>query len=99
MKGYKSNIRYEEFEKTDGFGTDMDGAAVRCRGPCIDVNKVYRKDKDGDTLLHVAIIILAEGLAFDFIDRTPWLAWLNIQNKLLHTPLHLAVLTVLTDWS
>ena len=89
----KDNIRYEEFETSDGFGTDMDGTAVRCRGPCIDVNKVYRKDNDGDTLLHIAIIILAEDLAFYFIDRTPWFTWLNIQNMLLQTPLHLAVLT------
>ena len=89
----KDNIRYEEFETSDGFGTDKNGTVCHCRASCIDVNKVYRKDKDGDTLLHIAIIILAEELAFYFIDRTPWFTWLNIQNKLLQTPLHLAVLT------
>ena len=71
----------------------MDARTVYCRVPCIDVNKVYRKDEDSDTLLHIAILILAEDLAFYFIDRTPWFTSLNIQNKLLQTPLHLAVLT------
>ena len=58
------------------------------------MNKVYEKDKDGNTLLHIAIIILAEDLASYFIlssyfiNRTPWLTWLNIQNKLFQTALH-----------
>ena len=89
----KDAIKFDEFETPAGLGTDIDGTVVYSRGPCIDVNRVYEKDKDGDTLLHISIIILAEDLASYFINRTPWLTWLNIQNKLLQTALHLAVLT------
>ena len=89
----KDTIRFDEFEALAGFATDMQGTVVHCRGPCIDVNKVYGQDKDGDTLLHIAIIILAVDLAFYFINRSPCFTWLDIQNKMLQTPLHLAVLT------
>ena len=89
----KDTIQFDKFETPAGFGTDIDGNVIHCRGTCTDVNKVYEKDKDGDTLLHIAIIILAEELASYFINRTPWLTWLNIQNKLFQTALHLAFLT------
>ncbi|XP_045213532.2 NF-kappa-B inhibitor alpha-like [Mercenaria mercenaria] len=46
-------------------------------------------DKDGDTILHVAIICYMNDNALTLIDKS----WLNIQNYLLQTPLHLAVLT------
>ncbi|XP_053378960.1 NF-kappa-B inhibitor alpha-like [Mercenaria mercenaria] len=48
-------------------------------------------DKDGDTSLHVAIICYMNDYAMALIDIDE--GWLNIQNCLLQTPLHLAVLT------
>ena len=87
-KMQKNIIRIDEMN-----ASDIDGTVTHSRGPCIDVNAVYRKDQDGDTLLHIAIISLAQYLVFDLINKTPCSTWLNIQNKLLQTPLHLAVLT------
>lgn len=89
----KDTITCGQFQETVSSGSDIDGTAVQCRGPCIDVNKVYKKDEDGDTLLHIAIIILAQDLAFYFIDRTPWYSWLDMRNNLSQTPLLVAVLT------
>ena len=89
----KDIIRFDEFETSADLCVDTDGSAVQCRGPCIDVKKVYKKDEDGDTLLHIALIILAPELALYFIDMSPWFTWLNVQNKLSQTPLHLATLT------
>ena len=85
--------RFDAFEVSAISCVDIDGSAVQCRGPCIDVRKVYKKDEDGDTLLHIALIILAPELAFYFIDLSPTFTWLNIQNKLSQSPLHLATLT------
>ena len=90
----QNQLRYGgEFEVSRGSCVDTDGSIVQCRGPCIDVKKVYKKDEDGDTLLHIALIILAPELALYFIDMSPWFTWLNIKNKLSQTALHLAVLT------
>lgn len=90
----KDMIRFDEFEShASNTRVDVYNAWVQCGGPCIDVQKVYRQDDDGDTLLHIALIILSPEIAFYFIDMTPHFSWLNIQNKLSQTPLHLAVLT------
>ena len=85
--------RYEKFEVSWQFCVAIDGTAAKCRRPCIDMNKVYRQDDDGDTLLHIAIIITEPDLVFYFIDFTASSDWLNIKNKLSQTPLHVAVLT------
>ena len=63
------------------------------RRPSVDVEKVFKQDEDGDTLLHIAVICLSTELAFYIIDNAPSFTWLNIHNKLFQTPLHLAVLT------
>ena len=89
----RDRIRFEEFEVSSRLCVDIDGTAAHCRGPCIDVGKVYKKDEDGDTLLHIALIILAPELVLYFIDLSPNFTWLNIKNKLSQTPLHLATLT------
>ena len=90
----RNRIRFDEFEDlTVASSVDTQGSAVRCRGPCINVNKVYRQDDDGDTLLNIALIILSPELALYFIDRTPHFSWLNIPNKLFQSALHVAVLT------
>ena len=90
----RDRIRFDEFEVSIATSSvDTHGYIVHCRGPCIDVQKVYRQDDDGDTLLNIALIILAPELALYFIDMTPHFSWLNIPNKLSQTPLHLAVLT------
>ena len=89
----KNAIQYDDFEAEANFGTDLHGSVVHCRGPCIDVNKVYAKDDDGDTLLHIALIVMTPELVQYFIDMSPHFTWLNIRNKISQTPLHLAVLT------
>ena len=85
--------RYDKFEVSWQFCVAIDGTAAKCRRPCIDMNKVYRQDDDGDTLLHIAIIITEPDLVFHLIDFTASSDWLNIKNKLSQTPLHVAVLT------
>ena len=86
-------IQFDDFKAEAKFGTDIHGSVVQCRGPYIDVNKVYAKDDDGDTLLHIALIIMTPELVQYLIDMTPHFTWLNIKNKISQTPLHLAVLT------
>ena len=63
------------------------------RSSYVWVEDIYRKDEDGDTLLHTALIIQDPELALYFIQMTPCFSWLNIKNKISQTPLHLAVLT------
>ena len=72
---------------------NSNGNNVASRGPSVDVKTVFKQDDDGDTLLHIAVTLLSLKLAFYIIDKTPCFSWLNIQNKLFQTPLHLAVLT------
>ncbi|GCC17828.1 NF-kappa-B inhibitor epsilon-like [Chiloscyllium punctatum] len=48
--------------------------------------------EEGDTFLHLCIIHEAEALALAFIDQSP-LEYLNWQNDLFQTPLHLAMYT------
>ena len=50
---------------------NLNGNNVAPRGPSVDVNTVFRQDEDGDTLLHVAMILLSLDLAFYIIDKTP----------------------------
>ena len=89
----KGNVQYCEFKTLNRDGIDINGSVVHCRGPCIDVSTIYKKDDDGDTLLHIALIALSPDLALYFIDMSPHFSWLNVTNKLSQTPLHLAVLT------
>ena len=89
----KDTMQCCEFDTINRYGIDINGSVVHCRGPCIDVNTIYQKDDDGDTLLHIALITLSPELAIYFIDMSPHFSWLNVTNKLLQTPLHLAVLT------
>lgn len=62
----------------------------------IDIDLTER-DEDGDTLTHVAIVNLNDEIAKVFIDLAEDAHCLNIQNFLLQTPLHLAVLTSQVD--
>jgi NF-kappa-B inhibitor alpha len=62
-------------------------------GSASDVQNIYQTDDDGDTLLHVAIIQLLADVALSFISMTPDCHHLNMANRLLQTPLHLAVIT------
>ncbi|XP_060579521.1 NF-kappa-B inhibitor cactus-like [Ruditapes philippinarum] len=59
----------------------------------IDASRIYLRDKDGDTLLHTAIILRDETLAMMFIGKAPSNTWLSFTNVLFQTPLHLSVLT------
>lgn len=55
--------------------------------------RIYGKDEDGDSLLHVAIIQSQVNLCMVFIQMAPSADWLDIYNNDLHqTPLHLAVI-------
>ncbi|XP_013396881.1 uncharacterized protein LOC106163749 [Lingula anatina] len=53
----------------------------------------FFQDEDGDTQLHIAIILCLEREASLFISWAPRYHYLNIANFLGQTPLHLAVLT------
>ena len=66
---------------------------ITSRRPSVDVTEVFKQDEDGDTLLHIAVICLSLELSMYIIDNTPNFTWLNVQNKLFQSPLHLAVLT------
>ncbi|XP_060579523.1 NF-kappa-B inhibitor alpha-like [Ruditapes philippinarum] len=59
----------------------------------IDASRIYLRDKDGDTLLHTAIILREVTLAMMFIGKAPSNTWLSFTNVLFQTPLHLSVLT------
>ena len=93
QKKEKCSIQHVHFELSNRTCIDMKGNRVWCRRPCIDVYKIYRQDEDGDTLLHIILIIPESELALYIIDHSPSSAWLNIKNKLSQTPLHIAVLT------
>lgn len=58
-----------------------------------DSERIYTRDKDGDTLLHTAIILREISLIMQFITKAPSHTWLSFKNLLFQTPLHLAVLT------
>lgn len=58
---------------------------------------LYQRDEDGDTILHVAIVSLFKETALALIELVEEIDCLNIQNNLLQTPLHLAVLTGQVD--
>lgn len=60
----------------------------------VDLNET---DKDGDTLIHTAILMEMFSLAGVLIDMADEVSWLNIQNLLRQSPLHLAVLMGQTD--
>ncbi|XP_053398886.1 NF-kappa-B inhibitor epsilon-like [Mercenaria mercenaria] len=58
-----------------------------------DPMTLYTKDEDGDTKLHIAIILGMKNLALSLISEAPDYKWLSLANKLYQTPLHLAVIT------
>lgn len=68
---------------------------------CLDISNkltydqyfVFLQDENGDTMLHSAIIDGCVPLATNLIKLAPSHEWINIQNQLFQTPLHLAVLT------
>lgn len=53
----------------------------------------YQQDIDGDTTLHLAIIHELQKEVLNLVDNVPHPTYLNLQNNLLQTALHLAVLT------
>ncbi|XP_046332933.2 NF-kappa-B inhibitor alpha-like isoform X2 [Haliotis rufescens] len=55
-------------------------------------NVVYTKDQDGDTHLHLGIIQKQSKLVMWFISLALNPDWLNITNRLVQTPLHIAVI-------
>ncbi len=52
----------------------------------------YRQDEDGDTMLHLAIIHRCIEVILRIVTLTDASGWLDIENHLCQTPLHLAVL-------
>ncbi|WAQ99494.1 CACT-like protein [Mya arenaria] len=60
-------------------------------------SKIYKQDNDGDTLLHLVIILQEISLIMDFIKKAASYTLLSTRNKLFQTPLHLAVLTKQQD--
>ncbi|KAH3838821.1 NF-kappa-B inhibitor cactus-like [Dreissena polymorpha] len=57
-----------------------------------NTEEMFEKDDDGDTPLHLAIIMEKLWLASIFIKMAPAHKFLSIRNKLFQTPLHLAVI-------
>lgn len=57
------------------------------------VNEAFTPDKDGDTRLHLAVIHARLDIIFTLIYLVPHPSYLDVQNQLLQTTLHLAVLT------
>lgn len=57
----------------------------------------FQQDEDGDTLLHLAIIQKDEYHAECLLAQAPSYRAMDLQNNLLQTPLHLAILTGLTS--
>ncbi|XP_065093321.1 NF-kappa-B inhibitor cactus isoform X2 [Ochlerotatus camptorhynchus] len=54
--------------------------------------KYFHQNEDGDTYLHLAVIHEATEVVFNLIHVAPR-PWLDIQNDIGQTPLHLSVLT------
>ncbi|XP_033734855.1 NF-kappa-B inhibitor cactus-like [Pecten maximus] len=61
--------------------------------PANQVDIVYAQDAEGDTQLHLAIIQNIYQLCSYFINIVPHYNFLNIQNDMMQTVLHLAVMT------
>ncbi|KAH3838829.1 NF-kappa-B inhibitor cactus-like [Dreissena polymorpha] len=59
--------------------------------------EMFEKDADGDTPLHLAIIMEKLLLVSIFIKMAPAYKFLSIRNKLFQTPLHLAVIMRMMD--
>ena len=72
----------------DDVTTCSDGIAFN-----IDAADIYTQDRDGDTLLHIAIILPKTVYIKLFISKAPVPRWLSFSNLLYQTPLHLAAIT------
>ncbi|GAB6032330.1 hypothetical protein CHUAL_010970 [Chamberlinius hualienensis] len=57
------------------------------------VNEAFTPDEDGNTRLHLAVIHARLDIIFTLIYLVPHPSYLDVQNQLLQTTLHLAVLT------
>ncbi|KAK3094345.1 hypothetical protein FSP39_000627 [Pinctada imbricata] len=56
-----------------------------------EIMEMYDGDEDGDNQLHISIIQCLWPISIYIIKHAPTRHWLDIPNKLLQTPLHLAV--------
>ncbi|XP_052792288.1 NF-kappa-B inhibitor alpha-like [Mya arenaria] len=61
--------------------------------PALKTWNYFMADSDGDTLLHIAIILCRSNIALLLIACAPTRGWLSQQNTSFQSPLHLAVLT------
>ena len=87
--------RASSWSASDAGGTPRaDVTGRRCISPAFDDGgRIFRPDADGDTILHLAIILEKQRLALLLIECAPSMRWLSIQNRRFQSPLHLAVLT------
>ncbi|KAH3838793.1 hypothetical protein DPMN_112208 [Dreissena polymorpha] len=66
---------------------------VRCaQDVACNSEDLFVKDEDGDTALHLAIILDYLLLVTKIIQMAPTYTYLSMRNKLFQTPLHLAVI-------
>ncbi|XP_052277597.1 NF-kappa-B inhibitor cactus-like isoform X2 [Dreissena polymorpha] len=66
---------------------------VRCaQDVACNSEDLFVKDEDGDTALHLAIILEYLLLVSKIIQMAPTYTYLSMRNKLFQTPLHLAVI-------
>ncbi|XP_060711536.1 NF-kappa-B inhibitor epsilon-like [Hemiscyllium ocellatum] len=78
--------------ETFGARCSLGSAGGQAPGPEAPFDPWAYLSEEGDTFLHLCIIHEAEALALAFIDQSP-LEYLNWQNDLFQTPLHLAMYT------
>ncbi|XP_046571265.1 NF-kappa-B inhibitor alpha-like [Haliotis rubra] len=107
---FSQSISSQDFLFDTSHVDDNTNNSVHCYGKCrssdssdictdcdcsSNSNVVYAKDLDGDTQLHLGIIQKQSMLVLWFISLALSPDWLNITNRLLQTPLHIA--TIIKD--
>ncbi|KAH3838803.1 NF-kappa-B inhibitor cactus-like isoform X1 [Dreissena polymorpha] len=86
-----SDFRFSENRESKG--VDINDAFQRTAHRVVCQNEeLFAKDEDGDTPLHLAIILEYLVLVSKIIQMAPTYTYLSMRNKLFQTPLHLAVL-------
>lgn len=90
---------FNEGQTTAFAEPDIDDSCVRAVGVAVDINidraiaEAFSFDDDYDTQLNIALIQLLPDIAEKIINLAPSSDYLNLQNNLMQTPLHLAVIT------
>jgi ankyrin repeat protein len=95
---YDDNITKTEFSQNkkniSSVGTSVEIPEQERPIRSDQISYLFTQDEDGDTQLHLAIILNSDSrLAEKIIELCPHANLLNVKNDLLQSPLHLAVIT------